>query len=145
MTAATRRLLTCGVVVVVDGASVCSSVSSLDDFDSSLDQLIKREQSRTAGDVKLDVAAIKTDGATAATAAESRGGGETDVDPDVARLEKVELDSVLMPPPMSEGGVGYGPRPTAASLGLKESIEECMKPTPPPSRVFQCAPCVHPH
>ncbi len=44
------------------------------------------------------------------------------VDPDVEQLERDELDSILMPPP----NTGLGPRPTAASLGLKESIEECM-------------------
>ena len=49
---------------------------------------------------------------------------EDDTDAEVERLERVELDSLLMPPP---GVTGYpGPRPTAASLGLKESIDECL-------------------
>ena len=48
-------------------------------------------------------------------------------DGDVERLGKEELDGLLMPPP---DAAGYpGPRPTAASLGLKESIEECLVPT----------------
>ena len=50
-------------------------------------------------------------------------------DPDVEQLKNQELDSLLMPPPVESASEGptLGPRPTAASLGLKESIEECMK------------------
>ena len=55
---------------------------------------------------------------------------EDDTDAEVERLERVELDSLLMPPP---GVTGYpGPRPTAASLGLKDSIDECLKPSEEP-------------
>ena len=49
----------------------------------------------------------------------------------VERLGKEELDGLLMPPPdaaMGAGGGYPGPRPTAASLGLKESIDECLEP-----------------
>jgi hypothetical protein len=43
-------------------------------------------------------------------------------------MDKLELDSALMPPPWDCAPCGIqGPRPTAASLGLKESIEECLK------------------
>ncbi len=39
-----------------------------------------------------------------------------------------DKDSKLMPPPpVSAPVTPLGPRPTAASLGLKESIEECMR------------------
>ena len=44
-------------------------------------------------------------------------------DPTVARLEYDEISKLLMPPPW---GI-LGPRPTAASLGMTASIEECMK------------------
>ena len=51
-------------------------------------------------------------------------------DGDVERLGKEALDGLLMPPPDAAMGGGYpGPRPTAASLGLKESIDECLEPT----------------
>jgi hypothetical protein len=43
-------------------------------------------------------------------------------DPDVARLEDDELNLLLRPTP---GGI-TGPRPTAASLGIMDSIEQCM-------------------
>ena len=48
----------------------------------------------------------------------------------VERLGKEALDGLLMPPPdAAMGACGYpGPRPTAASLGLKESIDECLDP-----------------
>ncbi len=40
----------------------------------------------------------------------------------------MDKDSVLMPPPpVSAPATPLGPRPTAASLGLKESIDECMR------------------
>ena len=40
----------------------------------------------------------------------------------------MDKDSVLMPPPpVSAPVTPLGPRPTAASLGLKESIDECMR------------------
>lgn len=49
-------------------------------------------------------------------------------DPDIEQLQQQELDSLLMPPPSLEESVAVAiQRPTAASLGLKESIEECMK------------------
>ena len=51
-------------------------------------------------------------------------------------LEQQVLDSVLQELPQlvdhsDVDVIKLGPRPTAASLGLKESIEECMKVTEP--------------
>ena len=53
-------------------------------------------------------------------------------------LETTELDSLLMPPPLPSLSGGQqaavtnviGPRPTLASLGIKESIEECLSSPP---------------
>ncbi len=43
-------------------------------------------------------------------------------------ISGTDKDSKLMPPPpVSAPVTPLGPRPTAASLGLKESIEECMR------------------
>ena len=52
-------------------------------------------------------------------------GGCSD-DPDVSRLEKSEIDSLLMPPPPGARREGLLPRPSLASLGMRGSIEECM-------------------
>ena len=67
----------------------------------------------------------------------SQGQGDADDDvigdggdPDVARLEKAELDSLLMPPPPAVMRQGLLPRPSLASLGITDSIEECMKVEP---------------
>ena len=46
----------------------------------------------------------------------------TEKDPDVAKLEEDELNLLLRP---TLGGI-TGPRPTAASLGIKETIEHCL-------------------
>ena len=50
-------------------------------------------------------------------------------DPEVENLESAELESILMASQM-------GPRPTAASLGLKESIEDCLKSSNCCSKLF---------
>ena len=64
-------------------------------------------------------------------------------DVEVERLEKAELDSLLMPPPggaSNVGKVGSGgglkERPSLASLGIRDSIEECMKVDPGKNYVF---------
>ena len=51
-------------------------------------------------------------------------------DVEVQKLEKSELDSLLMPPPWVTEGVASTStiqRPTAASLGLTYTVEECLK------------------
>ena len=63
---------------------------------------------------------------------------EVDKDPDVEQLEQQELDSLLMPPPTAipPGGDcssskksmnGILQRPALASLGIKDTVQECMK------------------
>lgn len=59
---------------------------------------------------------------------------ENSQDGEVMRLEQQELDSILMPPPVVEKKTCLTPgqklaslRPTAASLGITEVVEECMK------------------
>ena len=62
-------------------------------------------------------------------------------DPDVDSLAEQELENILLGDdgelnnetslvPLPTPNSKLGPRPTAASLGLKESIEECMKIAP---------------
>ena len=53
---------------------------------------------------------------------------------DVDLLERQELHHIMQQPSVDE--VTLGPRPTAASLGLKESIEECMKVSDEPGEHF---------
>ena len=65
----------------------------------------------------------------------TKGHGDADVtedsaDPDVEQLERAELDSLLMPPPPAVKRPGLLPRPSLASLGITDSIEECMKVEP---------------
>lgn len=49
-----------------------------------------------------------------------------------------QLDSILMPPPGSSTNSDYALRPTAASLGLKESIEECLREAEYPTGSLYC-------
>ena len=124
-----------------DSTSVCSSAPSVSDLESELEQMaaasfIKSESlkdalsdtQRNQSDVDKENTALTDTPADAAVRLDVMPAelvkGEDLVDPDVEQLERQELDQLLMPPPACEG---FGPRPTAASLGLTESIEECMK------------------
>ncbi|XP_064621362.1 transcription factor IIIB 90 kDa subunit-like isoform X2 [Lineus longissimus] len=129
-----------------DSASVCSStISSLDLETELTESFIEKE---IMEDVLLSTESDiheRTSEPIAGTS--SRQGYEcksanpnspkNTVDTDVSQspkvefdieVDKFELDSALMPPPWDGAPSGIqGPRPTAASLGLKESIEECLK------------------
>ena len=105
---------------------MCSSAPSeadLEDLDQMAASFIKKESLKDAlGDSQTPGSNAK--GVTLSNGVKVKG--EESRDPDVEQLERQELDQLLMPPPCQEG---LGPRPTAASLGLTESIEECMKVT----------------
>ncbi|CAH1791724.1 unnamed protein product [Owenia fusiformis] len=100
-----------------DMSSICSSTPSISDFDDELSQCSKDAVSNikeviSDSEAKLDSIINENNFC------------------DDTKLNK--LDSVLMPPPKLEEPLTprqlLGPAPTAASLGLNQSIEECMAP-----------------
>ena len=107
---------------ILDASSVCSSAPSLSELDSELAQLEQDQATKfiteeTVSTV-LDIASKKSheDG-------ESRTLESDDETDCVKQSNEVnDKDTLLMPPPTFPIG-----RPTAASLGLRESIEEHMK------------------
>lgn len=124
----------------LDASSVCSSIadSDLSECSQLHDVPFVKTESIGTGDsatndllvhlgVSFDSPTGMSVGDDAVAPPVHKHEKEDGTDAEVERLERVELDSLLMPPP---GISGYpGPRPTAASLGLKESIEECLVPT----------------
>ena len=88
---------------------------------------------------KPDDLDIKTKGQGDADA----GVTEDSADPDVEQLERAELDSLLMPPPPAVKRPGLLPRPSLASLGITDSIEECMKVEPGECRKVVPGECVN--
>ena len=139
-----------------DSTSICSSAPSLSDLDEELSQYSQYMDSQTLQEVlgnshllqansnPTDIS-IKNNEPMCSTQTEDSGNStlEQCIDsPDSTSgevLKTAELDSLLMPPPPSlssskggqvePDGIGglIGPRPTVASLGIKESIEECLK------------------
>lgn len=102
------------VMILDDTSSICSSVPSISDLDEELahyTQLLEGDIIRTA----LDVTEVDEDDINSCLSAAKK-----------EEQEVTKLDRLLMPPP-SSSCFPIGPRPTAASLGIKESIEECMK------------------
>jgi len=99
-----------------DTSSVCStapSVADLDDELSTASQFINNEIVESVNDMSNPGSPSPAiDGAD---------------DPDIRSLEDAELKTVLRTLSGSLQQPDLGPRPTAASLGLTESIDECMK------------------
>lgn len=117
-----------------DAGSICSSVTDSDQSECHIhDMSLVKTESMGGGDCASNDILVRLGITFDSPAVMSAGGDavatpiqklEDESDAEIERLERVGLDSLLMPPP---GVTGYpGPRPTAASLGLKESIDECL-------------------
>ena len=129
-------------VHVSDSTSICSttpSVADLEDEDSTCSKFLQSESMKgvlenSSSPPPLDInddakSLSEVDGVTNSIEPVIEGAD----DPDVHSLEKAEFESVLS---AQDCGPSLGPRPTAASLGIKESIDECMR-TAPSSREWR--------
>ena len=107
-----------------DTSSVCSSTASLSELDSELEKLEQEQAARFITDetvtTVLGITEGKSESDSEARTVQSSDGNT------LPSSENGDQDTLLMPPPSTPIG-----RPTAASLGLRESIEEHMKINPP--------------
>lgn len=116
------------MVCFSDDASLCSTAPSLADLDEELAQYSSLlddgivssilDDERYSDSKKLLTKKEKTDRGNRRR--DDKDGDEEDRDSEVEAMVERELNGVL------HLSIPLGPRPTAASLGIKESIEECL-------------------
>ena len=112
---------------MIGEVSICSEAPSLSDLSKELaqwDDLLCDGSSSKDGDKnqELDGLHIEVICQTKSENSQTSNDNEDKIDMDLVR----QLGSIFMPSP-NVPSTEYGLRPTAASLGLKETIEECLK------------------
>lgn len=109
-----------------DSMSLCSTAPSLSDLDEELAQygaLLEDDTTKSIIEEECDVHSknVSTKSEKREKDEFEKGTNDEDRDPEVEDMVEKELNGVLL---LTDT---LGPRPTAASLGIKETIEDCLK------------------